>query len=62
MDESEAMHTSSSAISLIMKSLGARLRQRTRKLEKVKSLSRLVMGKCLKPAEGTKFDLLLSSA
>ncbi|KAJ4869262.1 Uncharacterized protein Rs2_49194 [Raphanus sativus] len=38
MDESEAMHTSSSAISLTMKSLGARLRQRTRKLEKKKRL------------------------
>lgn len=51
MDESEAIHTSSSAISWTMKSLGARLRQKTRKLEKVKCLSRLVMGKCIKPAE-----------
>ncbi|KAJ4872261.1 Uncharacterized protein Rs2_46076 [Raphanus sativus] len=53
---------SSTGFKHMVLSEGARLRQRTRKLEKVKSLSRLVMGKCLKPAEGTKFDLLMSSA
>ena len=36
-----------------MKSLGVSVRQRTRKLEKVESLSRLVMGKRLEPAEDT---------
>ena len=36
-----------------MKSLGASVRQRTRKLKKVESPSRLVMGKRLEPAEDT---------
>ena len=53
MDESEAINTSSSAIFWTIDSLGASVRQRTRKLEKVGSLSRLVMRKRFKPAENT---------
>ena len=53
MDESEAINTSSSAIFWTIESLGASVRQRTRKLEKVGSLSRLVMRKRFEPAENT---------